>query len=156
MTLAVDGDAGRAEGILEAPVPGAWTATVESDAAVGVAWSLSVRMTPGAEGEAFLAETVVIPGGSFFEINTEMELNATLNWDWSTEEGTPVHFDVHSHFDDEVQYWVEMETAEHAGSFTNERTGGYSYLWENGGATPVRLTYRAWGGFVVDSYFPPR
>lgn len=144
---------GRAEVDVPAPAEGRWGFRVESDLAVDAAWELSVRL--GGHDETLLAETVTVPGGSFFEINTEMEQNTTMSWRWSTD-GTPVYFNVHSHFDDQVQNRVEERAAAHEGAYTNDRAGGYSLLWENEGEVPVTLTYRVWGPFEVDSYFPPR
>jgi hypothetical protein len=71
-------------------------------------------------------------------------------------EGTAVEFNVHSHFDGQVQYLVEETAAAHNGTYTNDRAGGYSLMWENTGTVPITLQYRVWGDFVVDSYFPPR
>ncbi len=83
-----------------------------------------------------------------------MPEGGTFHWDWTASQ--TVAFDVHSHFDDEVQYLVEKTTDADRGSYTNDREGGYSLLWENTGNAPVTLEYRVWGEFEVDSYFPPR
>jgi hypothetical protein len=135
-------------------IPGRWGWTVMGGLAVEAAWSFSIQVSTGEIYTGFLYETVSVPPGQFFEINTQMPANGTFCWDWTS--GADLAFDVHSHFDDEVQYLVELTDSSDKGCFTNEREGGYSLLWENGGAAPVSLTYTVWGDFTVDSYFPPR
>ncbi|MGB1696867.1 MAG: hypothetical protein ACPHK8_00535 [Thermoplasmatota archaeon] len=135
-------------------VPGQWQYEVSAQLALGVQWSLSVEMTTGDASTGYLQETVAIAPSQFFEINTQMPGNGTFCWDWTS--SADVAFDVHSHFDGEVQYLVEKTASEDRGCFTNDREGGYSLLWANEGASPVSLTYKVWGQFVVDSYFPPR
>lgn len=147
-----DGDGRRA---VTTPVaPGTLRYAIDSDLAVNAQWELSLIFSSVAGNGTFLAETVTVASGTFFEINTQMPGNGTFHWDWSTSQ--EVAFDVHSHFDDEVQYHVEKTTDADRGSFTNDREGGYSLLWENTGNAPVTLEYRVWGEFEVDSYFPPR
>jgi hypothetical protein len=136
----------------DAPKAGPWTYTIESDFAVNAAWTLSIRMSVLAGDEELLAGSRTIPPGQFFEINTEMENRTSFSWSWSA--SAAVHFDVHSHFDDEVQYHVDETAASGRGDFTNDRAGGYSFLWENTGALPVTLDYRVWGDFTLDSVFP--
>jgi hypothetical protein len=135
-----------------APALGTWTYEIGSDFAVNAAWTLSVRMSVVGEDEELLAGTRTIPPGQFFEINTEMENRTSFHWSWSA--SATVHFDVHSHFDDEVQTHVDEDAADGRGNFTNDRKGGYSLLWENTGTLPVTLDYRLWGEFTLDSVFP--
>lgn len=135
-----------------APKAGAWTYAIESDLALNAAWTLSIRMSVLSDDEELLAGTRTIPPGRFFEINTEMENRASFSWSWSA--SATVHFDVHSHFDGEVQYHVEEDAASGRGNFTNNRAGGYSFLWENTGALPVTLDYRVWGDFTLVSFVP--
>lgn len=144
---------GPGEGI-NGPGEGTWRYIVRGENAVNVAWELSVRMTTVASDQTLLIETVTIAPETFFEINTQMPLEGSFHWDWQT--SAVVTFDVHSHFDGEVQYHVEFQADQDKGSFTNDKEGGYSLLWANEGATPVTLEYRVWGDFEVDSYFPPR
>jgi hypothetical protein len=148
------GSGGRAEAHVDGPVVGDWRYRVTGQNAVNVGWQLSIRSATVTGHEVLLSETVTVPPGSFFEINTEMDAGASFRWDWTA--SARVHFDVHSHFDGEVQYHVEKQTTSDAGSFRNERAGGYSLLWANEGGAPVTLQYRVWGAFEVDSYFPPR
>lgn len=151
------GIGGQLEVEVPPPMRGLYTYRISADTfAVETAWEISIRVASAAADETLLVETFTIPPGTFFEINTQMPGNASFHWDWVIEEGTAVAFDVHSHFDGEVQYLVEKTAAEDRGSFTNDREGGYSLLWENTGAAPVTLVYRVWGDFEVDSYFPPR
>lgn len=143
---------GTASATVEAPSPGRWTYRIRSGLAVDAQWTLSIRMS-GA-GQGFHADEVAVLPGQFYEINTVMPRNGTLHWDWTVAEGTAIHFDVHSHFDGDVQYWVEEDAASGSGAYTNGREGGYSFLWENTAQAPVTLQYRVWGDFEVDSIFP--
>lgn len=156
VAFAVGGSGGRQEGSLgDMPQPGRWTYSVTTpDPVASVDWELSVRMPQAAGNQSIMSGTVVVAPGAvnFYEINTVSPLGGTLHWDWSA--SAEVHFDVHSHFDDEVQYPVTMTASAHAGSYTNEREGGYSYLWQNDGAVAVTVTYRVWGDWELDSVFP--
>ncbi len=133
---------------------GVWSYVVTSDLALDVAWNLDAVMAVADEARTALAERFTIAPNTFFEINTQMPEGGTFCWDWTT--AAPVVFDVHSHFDGEVQYYIERTNDGEYGCFTNEREGGYSLLWANEQASPVVLDYRVWGEFTVDSYFPPR
>lgn len=152
--VTLSSDNGRAQATLDAPATGSWTYTVRADLAVGVTWELSLRMAAVAAGETLMADQVTIAPGQFFEINTEAEVNATLGWSWTA--SGPIHYDIHTHFDDEVQYVVDEDgTAGSTGAYTVVRKGGHSYLWENTGTLPVTLDYRVWGRWELDSTFPP-
>lgn len=146
-------DDGRAEGTIESPAVGRWSFVVRADVAVDAQWTLSLRLAPAAAGETLMTDSYVIPPGQFFEINTVAKVNATLSWSWSTE--AAIHFDIHTHFDDEVQYVVDEEVGSSSGSYRVVREGGHSYLWENTATLPVTLTYRVWGPWDLDSTFPP-
>ena len=139
---------------VDGPSAGAWRYEIRADLAFDVAWDLSVRLAPEAGDETLMADTLTIAPGNFFEINTQMPRNGTIAWDWSIREGDDVAFNLHSHFDDEVQYLVEETTDAHHGAYTNDREGGYSLMWENTGSTPLTLRYRAWGDYTLDSCFP--
>lgn len=145
---------GRGELVVEAPEPGAWEFTVRSELAANAQWTVSVRMSAAAAGEALMADRVTIAPGQFFEINTEAPMGGTLGWSWTSE--APIHFDIHTHFDDEVQYVVDEDgTGGSSGTYTAQREGGHSYLWENTGTLPVSVSYRVWGDWELDSTFPP-
>lgn len=148
-----DGDVSDA---IESPVWGPWSYVIEGDNAINVAWTLVLSMQPAEGLVTTLSETLQVAPGAFFEINTVMELEKELCWDWAIAEGEEVHFDVHTHFDGEVQYIVEQRVASGSGCITSQREGGHSLLWEALGTAPVTLTYTVWGEFEVDSYFPPR
>jgi hypothetical protein len=135
-----------------APAAGVWTYSISSDFAVNAGWTLSARMSVLGGEEELLSGTRTIPPGQFFEINTEMENNTSFHWSWGT--SALVHFNVHSHFDGEVQNLVDEDADEGRGNFTNHRAGGYSLMWENTGNLPVTLDYRVWGEFTLDSLFP--
>jgi hypothetical protein len=143
---------GRIEAGREAPPVGAWTYTIGSDLAVNVAWTLSVELATVPADEHFLAGARVVQPGQFLEVNTEMEEGAMLLWAWSS--SAPVHFNVHSHFDGQVQDHVDGQDSAGHGQFTGEREGGYSLMWENKGTAPVRVDYRVWGDYELDSVFP--
>lgn len=150
---------GGADGIsetIESPVWGAWEYVIEGTNAVDVAWTLVFALQP-LEGQiTTLSETLQVAPGAFFEINTVMDEGKDICWDWDIVEGEDVHFDLHTHFDDEVQYLVEQTAASGSACWTSERGGGHSLLWEALGTAPVTLRYTVWGEFDVDSYFPPR
>ena len=135
-----------------APAAGRWTYEVFSDLAINVEWTVSIRMPYTPSDETLFARTVTVAPGQIFEVNTQMPLGGRLNWDWAAT--AQVYFDVHSHFDDQVQTHVQVDAAEHEGSFTNGRQGGYSLLWENEASLPVQVDLRVWGDFEVDSVFP--
>jgi len=120
---------------------------------VNAQWEMSLRLVQAETGETLMADRATIAPGQFFEINTEADVDATLSWSWSSE--ASIHFDIHTHFDDEVQYVVEEETGQSSGTYRVVRAGGHSYLWENTGVLPVTLTYRVWGPWELDSTFPP-
>ncbi len=146
--------AGRVRIAASFPAPGIWTASVSSDLAVDVPYTLATKVDPASDHTNILIDTVTLNPGVFYEINTEMELDAVLNWDWHITQGQPVHFDVHTHFDGEAQYLVDESVAEHEGNVTAHRKGGYSLLWQNEGATPLTLEYRVWGDFHLHSIVP--
>lgn len=132
------------------PAPGTWTYVIDAQGPVNAQWTLSIAMpTEGASGSLFATVTVG-PGGAY-EINTHMPLNGTIHWDW-TSTGI-LHFNVHSHFDGEVQNYVDEDVDDGKDSYTNQRAGGYSLFWTNDGTTPVTLTYEVWGDFTLDSIF---
>ena len=91
-----------------------------------------------------------------FEINTRMELHANASWTWQVLDGAEAAFNVHTHFDEEVQYLVEETGTSGEGRITAHRAGGYSWMWENNGPAPIRVEYRLWGQYALDSYFPPQ
>lgn len=135
-------------------VAGVWQYEVTSQLAANVGWTMEAAMALPGDGRTALAESVSVAPGAFFEINTQMPLGGTFCWDWSA--GVDLAFDVHSHFDGVVEYYVERTSDGEQDCFTNEKEGGYSLLWANEGAAPAVLDYRVWGEFTVDSYFPPR
>lgn len=146
-------DNGRAAATIVNPAVGAWTYVVRADVAANAEWTVSLRLAGAESGETLMADQVVIAPGQFFEINTVAKVDATLHWAWSTE--SAIHFDIHTHFDDEVQYVVEEQVPASSGAYRVVREGGHSYLWENTGTLPITLTYRAWGEWELDSTFPP-
>ncbi len=146
---------GRVAGDLPEPSAGKWTATVTITEGVQADYTLTLFIAPDDTVQNVLSDSFVLASGQFFEINTVMPLNGTMHWDWHIEEGTDSAFNLHTHFDGEVQYLVEETTDAHAGKVVADREGGYSLMWENEGA-PQTIVYRVWGDFEVDSYFPPR
>lgn len=138
-----------------APEPGEYTAVVRSDVALPVAeFVASIVVSPDASIRALLSETVVIPPGQIFEVNLQMQLYDELHWEWTS--SSVSDYNVHTHFDGEVQYLVETSGTSGEGNITAARTGGHSFMWDNPQNAPQSVTYRAWGTFQVDSYFPPR
>ncbi len=145
---------GAASRVIQVDGPGAgdWSYEISSESATNVAWSLTIQASENPRNERVLQGSQVIPGGAFFEINTEMPLNGTFCWEWTSD--ADLEFDVHSHFDGEVQYHLERTSSGEEDCFTNDREGGYSLLWAPTGNTPVSLTYRVWGEFTLHSYSP--
>lgn len=149
-------EAGRVTVVVTTPSSGDTAFTVLGQNALNVAWDLSIRLSPAQGGQALLVDQFTIAPGAqvnFFEINTEMPLHGNASWSWQTN-GGPADFNVHTHFDEQVQYLVEETATEGTGSLTAHRAGGYSWMWENPNPTPLTIEYRVWGDFTVDSYFP--
>lgn len=135
-----------------APATGTWQYQVDTTFPTPVAWQLSIRMPVQPGDETLLANSVTITPGTFYEINTEMPLNGTFNWDWTTT--AQVHFNIHSHFNGQVQDHLDKDASSDKGNFTNDKAGGYSLMWENTGTLPVTLDYKVWGEYTLDSIFP--
>lgn len=159
MTIAeLDSATAAQEGLITVtamdPAPGPYTAYIRTDAGVLVEYELSLRFSPDPDASAFLAAEATIPPGAFFEINLQNDNGTRLHWDWTST--TDSAFNLHTHFDGEVQYEVELTATAHADHYDVVRTGGHSLMWENPGNTPQTVSYRVWGAFTVDSYFPPR
>ncbi len=138
---------------LENPQSGGWTFDVSADAGAGAgaSWELSVSVA-GLEG--FVLSDVVAKdaGDGFCEINTNMIEGDVLSWNWTTSPQTPIHFDVHTHFDGEVQYLLDDDAiASHAGNITAHRDGGYSLLWQNNSNNSVQISYKVSGEFRIHS-----
>ncbi len=148
--------AGRVAADIPAPATGAWTYTITGSNALDVAWDLIIFVAPDDAVTTVISESFFLAAGAFFEINTQMEDGASMSWAWTIAEESTSDFNVHSHFDGEAQYLVVESTTAHTGRIDVNRTGGYSLMWENPGAVPQTIQYRAWGDFAVDSYFPPR
>lgn len=143
---------GRREVTLDAPAAGTWTYVIDATNPVNVNWDLSLRMPQASRSETLLVDSVTVAPGAGYEINTEMPLNGTINWDWTS--SATLHFNLHSHFNDTVQDYIDEDGTSGRAAFTNEREGGYSLYWTNDGAVPVTLDYRVWGEFTLDSIFP--
>ena len=140
------GASGRATVDVEAPVAGAWTYLVEAPQAVAVGWVLDILASDGGHE---MQRTVTVPAGEFYEINTEMKENAEIGWDWNST--GVLHFNLHTHFDGQVQDHVDEDGKSHADSFTAYRDGGYSLMWVNEGSSPVTVTYKVYGDFHLHS-----
>ncbi len=145
---------GRVQGDIPEPTPGTWSYTVQAQRAASVPFTISFFVAPDDTLITVLEETVTVPANSFFEINTQMDEGARINWEWTADAASD--YNVHTHFDNEVQYLVQETATEHSGSVVQNRTGGLSLMWEVAGNAPIQVTYKAWGEFEVDSYFPPR
>ncbi len=137
---------------IQGPAPGQWRYVVRSDLAVDASWELTIVVGDGAPN--LLANTILLNPGVFYEINTMMDNNATIYFQWTIVEDAEVDFNLHTHFDDEVDYPIRYTAASGAGNYTAQREGGHSLMWENPGGTPLRLQYRVWGDYELDSIFP--
>ncbi len=143
----------RIDFTLQEPAVGAWTFQVTADAGAGVGatWELSVGVA-GPDGFVLTGSVTKAAEDGFCEINTNMLAGDSLAWNWTTSPHTPIHFDVHTHFDGDVQYLVDDDAMhEHAGNITADRDGGYSLLWENNGQSTVDIIYRITGEFRIHS-----
>jgi hypothetical protein len=138
----------------EPPEPGTWTYTILSEGVVVNAdWELSIRFAQAQGNSTFLARSVTIPPGQFYEVNTEATVNGSLHWRWTA--SAPIYYNIHTHFNNQVQNVVEEQSsAASEGNYTVKQAGGHSYLWENTGNLPVTLDYRVWGDWRLDSVFP--
>ncbi len=145
---------GRYSTYNNAPKEGNHSIVVRSDLAANVAFDLLVVVSPDQAITSLLSETVTVAPQAIFEINLENDLHDNMSWVWSA--SAVNEFNIHTHFDGEVQYLVFETTDEHSGSYQVNRTGGHSFMWENTGTTPITIEYRIWGAFQVHSYFPPR
>jgi len=79
--------------------------------------------------------TLTVPGGWFLELNYEVEAGATMTWSWNAT--AVLDFDLHTHFDGQVQEPVRATTTGHEGAYTAERSGGHSLMWTNPDAEDV-------------------
>lgn len=139
---------------LLSPTPGDYAYTISGSNAVNVAWDLNVNLVPRDTGLNRISHTATVAPGDFFEINTDMPLHGNISWQWSVDEGIEVPFNLHTHFDGEVQYEVQLTAAAHEGHFEAHREGGHSLMWENTSDSTLSVTYVVWGDFQVDSYYP--
>ncbi len=85
-----------------------------------------------------LRKDLVLQPGEFAEINLEMDAGAASTVEFSAS-GGPLAWNVHSHEGERAIIHDQGNTAAGSVRFTATRTGGYSYLWKNDGASPVKL-----------------
>ncbi len=100
-------------------------------------------------------EDIVVEPGKFVEINLEMAAGAVTEVTFAAV-GGPVAWNVHSHDGDKVAIHAEGDAAAGTLRFAAPSAGLYSYLWQNSGQVPVRLTARlqAQGAVRVRSIHP--
>ena len=101
-----------------------------------------------------LSNAVVAPG-KFAEINLEMAEGSTAVITFQAAGGA-LEWNVHSHDGDKVVTHAEGAGESGELRFAAPRAGPFSYLWQNAGADPVRLTARltAQGSVRVHSVHP--
>ena len=84
----------------------------------------------GSNLESWARGTTVRPYG-FEEVDITMEKGGLIEWDWSTEGGDRLDFNVHSHVNGQVTHYVERTGSSDEGRFTAPQDGTFSVLWEN-------------------------
>lgn len=129
-------------------VPGEWTYTVEASFAASEAWELSVDFVGIGTGQ-LLDQAVLVGPDRFYEINTIAEQGIEICWLWSS--AADVEFDLHTHFDGQLEYLYQETTHADRGCYTTQREGGHSLLWYNGGSPSVAVDLRVWGDFELAS-----
>ncbi|MBI2078481.1 MAG: hypothetical protein HYT80_08965 [Euryarchaeota archaeon] len=104
-----------------------------------------------------VAGSVELPpaGVGFFEINLRGAAGSTASYDWSTTPTTTVHFDVHTHRGNRVDYLENGTFAARRGSVAFPENGTYSLLWQNPEAHPALLRYEVVGDFTLLSMQRP-
>ena len=122
---------GTAKAVVVGPATGDFTIRVRSDLAVMTDYDISIRLAPEDDSASLLAAEAVIGPGQFFEINLQNENGTRMHWAWTST--TDSAFNIHTHFDGEVQYVIEETTTEHSGTYDVVREGGHSFMWENPG-----------------------
>lgn len=96
------------------------------------------------------ASATDVAPGRFAEVNLELQQGYTIRWDWTAD--AVMHFNIHTHDDGRYQERHREDTRQSSGSYTAPAVGGYSFLWENTGTTPARLTYNVHGqGKIVST-----
>ena len=85
-----------------------------------------------------LRKNLVLQPGEFAEINLEMGAGAVSTVEFSAS-GGPLAWNVHSHEGERAIIHDQGNTPAGSVRFTATKTGAYSYLWKNDGASPVQL-----------------
>jgi hypothetical protein len=143
---------------------GNWTVVVTSGLAADEPFEVQSTVVLLPKGMAYLENTVVLkPSTRFFEINLEMDVNKTFSYEWSLVGNTnqKIAFNIHTHFDGQVQYLVQGHWNALKGNHTQTRSGGVSLMWEPKDASgtaitsDVRLHYRVVGPFHLHSMAGP-
>lgn len=100
-------------------------------------------------------DDVIVEPGKFAEINFEMAEGSAADVAFEAAGGS-LQWNVHSHDGDKVVIHVEGTASEGTVRFAAPGAGPYSYLWQNSGSAPVRLTARltARGTVRVHSVHP--
>lgn len=130
--------------------PGTWTFRVMGQTAVNVPFTLVGRVELIVPENNLVRDTVELGAASFYEINLIMEANASFTFRLDAD--APVRWDIHSHPPSGLKKWDGGESASVDTSFTAPERGVYSVLFENPGATPVRVDYEVAGRFRMHSH----
>ncbi len=87
-----------------------------------------------------------LANGQISEINLDLKDGDKIYWDWQTEDGKQVYFDVHVHRSHVVASVVKLSAAsESKDSYTADGDGEYSLFWENQKPQVVKLHYETHG-----------
>lgn len=145
-----DADGAVVLATVEPPKKGEWTYRVTALLGVNVSFTLVATADLIVPENNVDRRTMQLGAASFYEINLILEKDASFNFTFTS--SGPVKWDVHSHPKGGVKYWHEGEGTEAAQGFTAPERGVYSVLFENAGATEVRLSYEVAGKFRLHSH----
>lgn len=136
---------------------GAWSILVSADTAVEEPYRLEIKAIKS-RGVNLIEADVSIPGGQeFFEANLLVKQGETIWFEWHVvDSNVKCYFDVHLHpAPGQVVYPVRGDWNHYEGNYTHQESDpGASLLWQNNNSGAIRVHYRVWGNFTVDSYAP--
>jgi hypothetical protein len=133
---------------VEPPRSGTWTLKVGATLAANVPFRLDAAAELIVPDDNVVRASKQLQG--FNEVNVIMEENASFSFSFNASQ--PIHWDVHSHPEGGVKYWMEGTDASKQGSFTAPARGIYSLLFANDQPIPVDFAFEMRGRFRLHSY----
>ena len=79
--------------------------------------------------------------GSIHESTVGLEVGQKLTYSYRTGGVSKVAFNIHTHSESSVTYYVEEEASEGKGIFEASASGTYYLMWENIGPSEVEVSY---------------